>query len=162
MANNPKAKDNLKNFQQGDDQRRNIGGRPKKFVTALKSQGYKLSEINDCIKVMLSMTKEQLKQAQTNPEATVLEMLIASAIIADMKKGSLQSFETLISRTYGKPKEHIEITITPEIEAGRAYYEKLLGDGVNQKQALKAVLTGAKLNGVELSEDDILDADTIG
>ncbi len=34
---------------------RNPNGRPKKYVTLLREQGYKLSEINDTIQVMLQM-----------------------------------------------------------------------------------------------------------
>jgi Family of unknown function (DUF5681) len=146
-------------FEKGESG--NKFGRPKKFISSLKAQGYKLSEINDCIRVMLSMTREQLVTVQNEMSSTALEMLIASAIIKAINKGDLSPFEVLLSRTFGKPKEHIEISKQPEIEAGKAYYERLLSDGVSQKQALKAVLTGAKLNGVELKEDDILDADTI-
>ncbi len=43
MANN----ENLKQFEKGVDSRRNMEGRPRKFITQLKAQGYRQSEIND-------------------------------------------------------------------------------------------------------------------
>ena len=39
----------------------NPNGRPRKFVSELRSQGYKLSEINDTLMVLLSMDIEELK-----------------------------------------------------------------------------------------------------
>ncbi len=136
-------------------------GRPKKFVSALKSQGYKLSEINDCYKTMLSMTKDQLDEAARNPNATALEMMIISAIKAAIKKGDLSVLETLVSRPYGKPKETVEITTAPEIIAGKAFYQELIQKGAKPDAALKKVIESAKINGFELTEVDILDADTI-
>lgn len=149
-------------FKKGDDERRNLDGRPKKFVSSLKAQGYKLSEINDTYKTMLSMTKAQIEEAVKSPLATALEMMIGSAIIKAISKGDLSVLETLVSRPYGKPKETIEITIAPEIEAAKGLYEELVQSGVKPKQALNKVIKGAKINGFDLTAEDILDADTIG
>lgn len=87
-------------------------GRPRKYVSALKDQGYKISEVNDAIQVLMSMTVEELKQVWDNPQATVLEKTIASAIKKSIEKGSLYSIETLLSRVYGKPKETSDQQIT--------------------------------------------------
>ena len=94
----------------------NPNGRPKKYVTLLKESGYKLSEINDTIQVMMSMTIEELKTVFDNPQATILEKTIANAMRKSLEKGSLYSLETLISRVYGKPKESAEITSDNKIE----------------------------------------------
>jgi len=94
----------------------NPNGRPKKYVTLLKESGYKLSEINDTIQVMMSMTIEELKAVFDNPQATILEKTIANAMRKSLEKGSLYSLETLISRVYGKPKESAEITSDNKIE----------------------------------------------
>lgn len=150
-------------FKKGEDSRRNLEGRPKKFISSLKSQGYKLSEINDCIRTMLSLTAEQLKDAMQNRSATVMEILIGSSIKKAIAKGDLSVFETLVSRTYGKPKETIEITTAPEVQAARNLYLALTEtQNLKPQTALKKVLTAAKNNGFELTEDDILNADTIG
>jgi hypothetical protein len=93
----------------------NPNGRPRKYVSTLREQGYKLSEINDCIQVMMAMTIEELKEAFENPNATVLEKTIAAAIKRSIEKGSLYSIETLLSRVYGKPKESVDMDIQGEV-----------------------------------------------
>jgi hypothetical protein len=103
MANN----ENLKPAQKGEI--RNPNGRPRKFVSELKSQGYKLSEVNDAIQVLMSMTIDELKDVYENKQATVLEKTVASAIKKSIEKGSLYSIETLLTRVYGKPKEQLDL-----------------------------------------------------
>ena len=95
-------------FQKGESG--NPNGRPKKYVSALKEQGYKASEVNDCILVMISMDLEELGDIWKNPKATILEKTIAHALRKSLEKGSLYSIETLLSRAIGKPKESIDHT----------------------------------------------------
>lgn len=85
----------------------NPNGRPRKFTTALRENGYKLSEINDTIQVMLQMTVDELKEVWMNPNGTILEKTIANALQKSISRGSLYSIDTLLSRVYGKPKESI-------------------------------------------------------
>jgi hypothetical protein len=92
----------------------NPNGRPKKYVSALKEQGYKNSEINDCILVMISMDLDELKEVWQNPRATILEKTIANALRKSLEKGSLYSIEVLLSRAVGKPKESIDHTTNGE------------------------------------------------
>jgi len=94
----------------------NPNGRPKKYVTLLKEQGYKLSEVNDTIQTIMSMDMEELKQVWDNPKATILEKTIANALMTSLKKGSLYSIDTLLSRVYGRPKETQQITQDGKIE----------------------------------------------
>ena len=89
----------------------NPNGRPRKFVTTLKEIGYKRSEINDSIQAMLAMDKDELKDVFANPNATILELTIASAMKKSIEKGSLYSMETLLSRVFGMPKQEVEQTI---------------------------------------------------
>jgi tRNA A37 N6-isopentenylltransferase MiaA len=113
----------LDNLKKGDGfdahpDRINRNGRPKKYVTLLKEQGYKLAEINDTIQAMLSMDLDELKEVWHNPKATVLEKTIANAMRKSLEKGSLYSIETLLSRVYGKPKETADVnqTVSGEIK----------------------------------------------
>ena len=99
---------NLIPFKKGEDKRRNIKGRPRKFILELKDQGYKLSEVTDSIEVLISMTEEELTDIFNNPNSTVLEKVVTSAILKSIKRGDLISIETLLNRAYGKPKEKIE------------------------------------------------------
>lgn len=95
---------------------RNPNGRPKKYTTLLKEYGYRLSEIEDTIKVMLTMTPQDLKGVWDNPVATILEKTIANALIKSLSKGSLYSIETLLSRSFGKPRETTDVQIDNKIE----------------------------------------------
>lgn len=88
----------------------NPNGRPKKYVSLLKESGYKLSEINDTIQAMMAMDMDELKSVWDNPRATILEKTIANAMMTSLKKGSLYSLETLLSRAFGNPKQMTELT----------------------------------------------------
>ena len=72
----------LKVLQKGETA--NPNGRPRKYVSLLKEQGYKLAEINDSIQALMSMTPKELEAVTKNPDATVLEMTVAKAIIKSM------------------------------------------------------------------------------
>jgi hypothetical protein len=95
-------------FSQGESG--NPNGRPRKIVSLLKDQGYKLSEINDTLMALLSMDMNELKEAFENPKATVLEKAVAGAIRKSIEKGSLYNIETIITRAMGKPKEQQDHT----------------------------------------------------
>lgn len=122
MANN----ENLKPIQKGET--RNPNGRPRKYVSLLREQGYKLSEVNDTIQVLISMTIDELKEVYTNPKATILEKTIASAIRKSIEKGSLYSIETLLTRVYGKPKEQVDLNASGTMEIKVVY-----SDGSNDR-----------------------------
>ena len=94
---------------------RNPNGRPRKYVSLLKEQGYKVSEINDTIQAMMAMDIVELKSVWDNPNATVLEKTIAAAMRKSLEKGSLYSLETLLTRVYGKPKETVDTTNKTEL-----------------------------------------------
>jgi hypothetical protein len=111
----------LDNLKKGDGfdthpERINRDGRPRKYVSLLKEQGYKLSEINDTIQNMMAMDLEELKGVFENPKATILEKTVANAMKKSLEKGSLYSIETLLTRVYGKPKEQMDINTDNKIE----------------------------------------------
>ena len=110
---------NLKPFKKG--QVANPNGRPRKFISQLKDQGYKASEVNDAILVLLSMNIDELKDVYNNPQATVLEKTVAAAIRKSIEKGSLYSMETLLARTFGKPKEQVDLNASGGLQIQVVY-----------------------------------------
>ena len=94
----------------------NPNGRPRKYVSQLKEQGYKLAEVNDAIQALMSMDVEELKAVLENPKATILELTIAKAMVKSLQNGSLYSVETLLTRVYGKPKEIQQVSSDSRIE----------------------------------------------
>jgi len=107
---------NIEPYKMQKGETLNPNGRPRKYVSLLKEQGYKLAEINDTIQAMMSMDLEELKTVWDNPKATVLEKTIAAAMRKSLEKGSLYSLETLLTRVYGKPKEQMDIQTDNRIE----------------------------------------------
>jgi hypothetical protein len=94
----------------------NPNGRPRKYVSQLREQGYKLAEVNDTIQTIMSMDLDELKQVWDNPKATILEKTVANALMTSLKKGSLYSIDTLLTRVYGKPKEQQDVNMDQKIE----------------------------------------------
>jgi hypothetical protein len=107
--------ENLKPFKKGEDERRWLEGRPKKFTTLMKEEGYKLSEVNDSIQAIMAMDEQEIKKVLKNEDATMLEKTVAKAIIKSYEKGSLYSMDTLLSRVYGKPKETVDATVEAKV-----------------------------------------------
>lgn len=93
----------------------NMNGRPRKYISELRAQGYKLAEINDTLMVLLSMDLDELKAVFDNPKSTVLEKAVSNAIRKSIEKGSLYNIETIITRAMGKPKEQTEHSGTTTI-----------------------------------------------
>lgn len=85
-------------------------GRPRKWVSTLKEQGYRKSEVTDAIEVLCSMSAEELQKVSDNEDNTILERTVAKALLNGNTKGSLYNIETLITRVHGQPKQDIEQT----------------------------------------------------
>lgn len=107
--------ENLKPLKKGFDPRRNLKGRPRKWISEIKDTGYSLSEVTDAIQVLVSLEPSKLQEVKTNPNSTVLEVTIASAIINSIKRGDLSSLETLLSRVFGKPKQQVDLDAKVDI-----------------------------------------------
>jgi len=102
-------------MKKGFDERRNLSGRPRKYISEIKDSGYKLSEIHGCLQVMLSMTLEELKQVYDSPQATVLEKIVANALVTSLKGGKLDAVETILSRIFSAPKNISDVSVATTI-----------------------------------------------
>jgi hypothetical protein len=106
---NPKT-EHLRPWKPGQESP-NPQGRPVKFVTTLKRQGLKQSEVNSIILVMLAMGENELNTIIETETATILELTIARALLNGAKKGSLYAMESLLNRSVGMPKVQQEVNI---------------------------------------------------
>lgn len=104
---------NLKNFSIGYDSRRNISGRPKKYITTLKAQGYSNSEICDTIRAILSFTESEIDDIIENNTSTMLELMICKALKKGYENGSLYALETILTRALGRPSPMMPNTQLP-------------------------------------------------
>jgi hypothetical protein len=111
MPNNPKALENLKNFNKGEDDRRYMEGRPKKLITQMKNIGYTKSQVEDTMLAMLTLSRKELEKIDRGDEYTIMERTIAGALLKGHDKNSLFNLEMLLTRSQGKPKETIDQTI---------------------------------------------------
>jgi len=111
MANNPKAMDNLKPFQKGEDERRHLQGRPQKLITQMKEIGYTKTQVEETMLSMLSLSRKELEKIDKGDEYTIMERTIAGALLKGHDKNSLFNLEMLLTRSQGKPKETIDQTI---------------------------------------------------
>lgn len=108
MANKRGKPENLKPFKRGHDPRRNMEGRPRKWVIGLKHEGYKSDEINRCIKLMLAMTDKEIEDVLKSKEATKLEKIIGKILQRSQSYGDAWKLEQLITRAFGSPTQKID------------------------------------------------------
>ena len=68
------------------------------------------------------MTLTEIQEVYANPQATVLEKVVARTIVKAIGKGSLSEIETILSRVFGKPftpigeKDGEPISIVPVVQ----------------------------------------------
>jgi hypothetical protein len=108
--------ENLKPFKKGYDIRREGNGRPKKFITQLNTMGYTNTEIIETLKVLLAMTIFELHEVYTSPNATILELSIAKALVKGIERGNIYTLNELLNRILGKPKDSPEVNKDMKIE----------------------------------------------
>src|SRR5690349_3151214 len=82
--------------------------KPRKYVSLLKEQGYKLSEINDCLQAMMAMDMKELTAVEKDASSTILEKTVARAMLKSLESGNLNSVKMLLDRAYGSPKQNID------------------------------------------------------
>jgi len=94
----------------------NPNGRPRNYLTLMHEKGYTSPEILTTLNTIITLTVPELKKLWQNEAATGLEKIICGAVIADMKKGTLDNLMKILERLYGKAKESTTITGDSKIE----------------------------------------------
>lgn len=82
----------------------NPNGRPPKFITTLKKQGFHPGDINRVILAILSLQVEKVSEIASNDEYTILERIVAKALINTLSKGNLYALESLLNRSVVKSR----------------------------------------------------------
>lgn len=95
-------------FKKGFDPKRNVSGAPRKLISSLSELGYTSQQITNTMLNVFALTKTEVESIAENESLTMLERLIAKAVIKDFSKGSLWNFESLLNRAIGRPKETIQ------------------------------------------------------
>lgn len=128
MANNKPKIENLKPFVKGVDERRNIKGRPRTYLNALKDQGFKHAEVIEVINVLFSLTLAELKELYNNEETPILIKVITNGIISDLKTGKIVTFDSLANRAYGTPKNTSDVSMQLQfnVEAPNEHTKNLI------------------------------------
>lgn len=113
---NKNSLNNLAPFKKGFDPKRNTSGAPRKLISKISELGYNNREIADTLMNIAALTKTEIQSITENEECTLLERMVAKALLRDYEKGSLWNLETIISRAIGKPKESATVENSGKIE----------------------------------------------
>src|SRR5438067_246032 len=100
----------------GSGQPINLKGRPKKLLTTLKEDGYTEAQVMDTLKVIFSLSIEELQRIQKSSKHTALERTIAAAVVSGFKKRSQYNIMQIIERLYGKPKESVDHNLNGKVK----------------------------------------------
>lgn len=112
----------------------NPNGRPKLSEDMIKVRGAvgkAIAQLGD----MITMTVSELKEIINNPESTAIQVLFANAII----KKDWRIVESVINRTYGKPKETLDLNGKIDISNTTEELQKLT---TKQLKDIRGILKG--------------------
>ncbi len=103
-------------FSKGFDPKRNNNGAPRKLISSLSELGYTNRQVSDTMLNLLALSISEVESISENENFSILERIIAKALIKDLSKGSLWNVETLLSTAMGKPKETTAIEQDNKLE----------------------------------------------
>lgn len=103
MANNPKHKENLKPFKKGEDERRNMAGKPK---------GVEHSSTR--LKRLLELTQQMKNPITGEVEGFSVAEQMDLALIAKARKGDVQAYREIFDRLEGKAQNNIQLSSDPD------------------------------------------------
>lgn len=99
----------------------NPNGRPRKVLTKLENQiGIKFNvslskeDKYQIVESMLEMSLTELKQVAQDQDAPVFMVTIAKGIADDIKKGRINTVESMFDRFFGRAKQAVDVTSNGE------------------------------------------------
>jgi len=102
--------ENLKPFNKGYDERRNVNGRPKKIFNLIKESGYSKEDIRDAFDEIGWQTMDDLNEVMLDPNKPVILKVIAKAFLRGADKGDFRYVSEILTHVLGKPKEQVDVT----------------------------------------------------
>ncbi len=81
-------------------------------VQALKKMG--TQELAETCEMILKANRKELAAILNDPNTSILQVNLISAILADTQKGLTYTLDKLLERVVGKPKERIELSGDPD------------------------------------------------
>ncbi len=122
----PNSLANLNQFS-STHQPANGGRKPSKLKLFLKENNVSNEDVGRIIRnVLFNYTMDQLFALEHDDKKLMIIRLVARAFRADWKRGSLQNFETLLTRALGAPKVDVNLTgglnltvMSPEVRRAR-------------------------------------------
>ena len=68
----------------------------------------------------------EIKRVADDPKTPSLECMIGRAIHGDCKRGELKKLSEILNRSFGKPKDFIEVYTPEEVEDPHGGYGKVV------------------------------------
>ena len=102
---------NLKHFQKGYDERRNMDGAPPKIYNVLKKLGYGNADIIACFKEMMWYSVSELETISKDKGEMAIRGIMAGGLVSDWRKGNLNNTREFLLRLMGQPTQTIDQNI---------------------------------------------------
>ena len=149
MPNNPKAKDNLKQFPAGESG--NPKGRPKNVINQLGELvsldfGLRMSKQDKyhALELMLERTVPELKKIGSKKDVPAFVVVVAKAILKDIETGKMVTMDSMLDRLFGKAKQEVVSNVNLKPVEGEKPDISLLTD--EELETFHALLSKATPN----------------
>lgn len=99
----------MNQFEKGETG--NPNGRPKRAIKVmLDEKKYTLDDVRGRMKVLLHKSLSELQTAVKDDKAIMLDKIVGNALIEDLRKGVINTLESVMNRVWGTPTNKIEHT----------------------------------------------------
>ena len=110
----------------------NPAGKPIVSPEVLRMQRMTRDELASCASWLVKGNKEDLKKIVEDPSSSILSIMVASLAMNAIKKGNFQTFNAILDRVVGKPKEMAE----PKDDGGPIAIQQLTDGDIDRIREL--------------------------